>query len=147
MTSDSGSLSAGEHRLQLRRAVAASAVGTVIEAYDFLLYVLVAPLVFGKLYFPKSDPLVGTLEAFAIYAVGFVARPLGAALFGHYGDRIGRNATLITTLLLTGLTTFAVGFVPGYDAMKAELSARAVLRGATGSGATQWRGSARKTMP
>jgi MFS family permease len=107
-------LSETEHRGQLRRAVVASTVGTAIEAYDFLLYVLVAPLVFGKLYFPASDPLVGTLQAFAIYAVGFVARPVGAAIFGHYGDRIGRKATLITTLLLTGLATFAVGFVPGY---------------------------------
>jgi MFS family permease len=77
--------------------------------------VLVAPLVFAKLYFPHSDPLVGTLEAFGIYAVGFVSRPIGAALFGHYGDRIGRKVTLIATLLLTGLSTFAVGFVPGYD--------------------------------
>jgi len=104
-----------EHSAQLRRAVIASTVGTIIEAYDFLLYVLVAPLVFAKLYFPHSDPLVGTLEAFSIYAVGFVSRPVGAALFGHYGDRIGRKVTLISTLLLTVLSTFAVGFVPGYD--------------------------------
>src|SRR5215831_10325955 len=110
-------MSEPDHRTQLRRAVVASTVGTTIEWYDFLLYSVVTGLVFGKLYFPKSDPLVGTLEAFAIYAVGFVARPLGAALFGHYGDRIGRKATLITTLLLTGLATFGVGFVPGYDAI------------------------------
>ena len=95
-------LTDAEHSRQLRRAVIASTVGTVIEAYDFLLYVLVAPLVFAHLYFPASDPLVGTLQAFGIYAVGFVARPVGAALFGHYGDRIGRKATLIATLLLTG---------------------------------------------
>ena len=109
-----GGLSETEHSTQLRRAVVASTVGTVIEAYDFLLYVLVAPLVFAKLYFPASDPLVGTLQAFGIYAVGFIARPVGAAFFGHYGDRIGRKATLIATLLLTGLSTFAVGFVPSY---------------------------------
>src|SRR6478609_131266 len=108
-------LSKTEHGRQLRRAVVASTVGTVIEAYDFLLYVLVAPLVFANLYFPASDPLVGTLQAFGIYAVGFVARPIGAAFFGHYGDRIGRKATLIATLLLTGLSTFAVGFVPSYE--------------------------------
>jgi MFS family permease len=108
-------LSDADHSRQLRRAVIASTVGTIIEAYDFLLYVLVAPLVFAKLYFPESDPLTGTLQAFAIYAVGFVARPVGAALFGHYGDRIGRKVTLIATLLLTGLSTFAVGFVPGYE--------------------------------
>ncbi len=106
-------LTDAEHSAQLRRAVIASTVGTVIEAYDFLLYGLVAPLAFGKLYFPGSDPLVGTLQAFAIYAVGFAIRPVGAAIFGHYGDRI-RKATLITTLLLTGLATFAVGFVPSY---------------------------------
>src|SRR5436189_4437980 len=110
-------LSDAEHSAQLRRAIVASTVGTVIEAYDFLLYVLVAPLVFAKLYFPDSDPLVGTLQAFGIYAVGFIARPVGAAFFGHYGDRIGRKATLIATLLLTGLSTFAVGFVPGYDSI------------------------------
>jgi MFS family permease len=108
-------LSDSDHSAQLRRAVVAGTVGTVIEAYDFLLYVLVAPLVFAKLYFPGSDPLVGTLQAFGIYAVGFVSRPVGAALFGHYGDRLGRKVTLISTLLLTGLSTFAVGFVPGYD--------------------------------
>jgi MFS family permease len=108
------SLTEGEHRTQLRRAVVASTVGSVIEAYDFLLYVLIAPLVFAKLYFPSSAPLVGTLQAFGIYAVGFISRPLGAAFFGHYGDRIGRKATLIATLLITGLATFAVGFVPSY---------------------------------
>src|SRR5438046_8424930 len=112
-----GGLSETEHSTQLRRAVVASTVGTVLEAYAFLLYVLVAPLVFAKLYFPESDPLVGTLQAFGIYAVGFVARPVGAALFGHYGDRIGRKTTLIATLLLTGLSTFAVGFVPSYEAI------------------------------
>lgn len=113
-TGIANALSAAEHGRQLRRAVVASTVGTAIEAYDFLLYVQVAPLVFAKLYFPGSDPLVGTLQAFGIYAVGFIARPVGAALFGHYGDRIGRKATLIATLLLTGLSTFAVGFVPSY---------------------------------
>jgi MFS family permease len=109
-----GSLSEVEHARQLRRAIIAGTVGTIIEAYDFLLYVIVAPLVFAKLYFPSSEPLAGTLQAFGIYAVGFVARPVGAALFGHFGDRIGRKVTLIATLLLTGLSTFAVGFVPGY---------------------------------
>jgi MFS family permease len=102
-------------RLQLRRAVIASSVGSIIEAYDFLLYAQVTGLVFARLYFPASDPLVGTLQAFGIYAVGFASRPIGAAIFGHYGDRIGRKAALIGTLLLTGLATFAVGFVPTYD--------------------------------
>src|SRR5215831_4518944 len=110
----SSPLSETDHRAQLCRAVIASTVGTTIEWYDFFLYGQVTGLVFGKLFFPRSDPLVGMLQAFAIYAVGFVARPLGAAIFGHYGDRIGRKATLIATLLLTGLSTFVVGFVPGY---------------------------------
>ena len=87
-------LSEAEHSRQLRRAIVAGTVGTIIEAYDFLLYVIVAPLVFAKLYFPASAPLAGILQAFGIYAVGFVARPVGAALFGHYGDRIGRKVTL-----------------------------------------------------
>jgi MFS family permease len=73
----------------------------------------VTRLVFAKLYFPASDPLIGALQAFSSYAVGFVARPIGAAIFGHYGDRIGRKAALIATLLLTGIATFAVGFVWG----------------------------------
>ena len=108
-------LSEADHNTQLRRAVIASTVGTTIEWYDFLLYGTVTGLVFGKLFFPKSDPLVGVLEAFAVYSVGFVARPIGAMVFGHYGDRIGRKGALIASLLLTGLATFAVGFVPTYD--------------------------------
>ena len=107
-------LSELEHRVQLRRAVIASTIGTTIEWYDFFLYSTVTGLVFAKLYFPGSDPLVGTLQAFGIYAVGFVARPVGAAIFGHYGDRIGRKAALIATLLLMGIATFLVAFVPTY---------------------------------
>ncbi|MGF6958817.1 MFS transporter [Paraburkholderia youngii] len=107
-------LSDEEARRQLRRAVIASTIGTTIEWYDFFLYSTVTGLVFAKLFFPESDPLVGTLQAFLIYAVGFIARPVGAAIFGHYGDRIGRKATLIVTLLLMGVATFAVGFVPTY---------------------------------
>jgi metabolite-proton symporter len=108
-------LSPAEHQTQLRRAVIASTIGTAIEWYDFFLYSIVTGLVFAKLFFPHSDPWVGTLEAFGIYAVGFVARPIGAAIFGHYGDRIGRKATLIATLLLMGLATFAVALVPTYE--------------------------------
>jgi MFS family permease len=108
-------LSESDHSAQLRRAVIASTVGTTIEWYDFLLYGTATALVFGKLFFPKSDPLVGVLEAFAVYSVGFIARPIGAMIFGHYGDRIGRKGALVATLLLTGLATFAVGFVPTYD--------------------------------
>jgi metabolite-proton symporter len=110
-------LSASEHQVQLRRAVVASTIGTAIEWYDFFLYSTVTGLVFAKLFFPNSDPWVGTLEAFAIYAVGFIARPIGAAIFGHYGDRIGRKSTLIATLLLMGLATFAVALVPTYESI------------------------------
>jgi MFS family permease len=113
----SGPLPESTHRIQLRRAVIASTVGTTIEWYDFLLYSVVTGLVFGKLFFPKSEPLVGVLQAFAIYAVGFLARPIGAAIFGHYGDRIGRKATLIATLLITGFATFIVGLVPTYESI------------------------------
>jgi metabolite-proton symporter len=104
-----------EHQAQLRRAVIASTIGTAIEWYDFFLYSTVTGLVFAKLFFPKSDPLVGTLEAFAIYAVGFAARPIGAAIFGHYGDRIGRKSTLIATLMTMGIATFLVALVPAYE--------------------------------
>ena len=107
-------LSQEQHRAHLRRAMIASTVGTTIEWYDFLLYGQVTALVFGKLFFPKSDPLVGVLEAFAVFFIGFVGRPIGAAIFGHWGDRIGRKATLIATLLITALATVAVGLVPTY---------------------------------
>jgi metabolite-proton symporter len=104
-----------EHGRQLRRAVLAGAIGTAIEWYDFFLYSTVTGLVFARLYFPRADPLVGTLEAFGVYAVGFLARPIGAAIFGHYGDRLGRKAALIATLLLMGSATFLVALVPGYN--------------------------------
>src|SRR5690348_2276564 len=107
-------MSEEEHRRQLRRALLASTVGTTIEWYDFLLYGTVTGLVFGKLFFPQSVPLIGILQAFGVFFIGFVGRPIGAAIFGHYGDRIGRKATLITTLLLTGLATTAVGLMPTY---------------------------------
>jgi MFS family permease len=106
-----------DERQQLRRAVIASTVGTSIEWYDFFLYSTATTLVFAKLFFPKADPAVGTLNVFLIYAVGFIARPIGAAIFGHYGDRIGRKATLIATLLLMGIATFLIGFVPTYSSI------------------------------
>src|ERR1700692_1990583 len=106
-----------EHQSALRRAVIASTVGTTIEWYDFLIYSTVSGLVFNKVYFPGSDPWIGTLQAFGVYFIGFVARPIGAVIFGHYGDRIGRKATLIVTLLITGIATFCVGLVPGFDSI------------------------------
>ena len=107
-------LSEAEHSAQLRKAVIASTIGTTIEWYDFFLYGTAAGLVFGKLYFPNKDPLAATLLAFGTYFIGFVGRPIGAAIFGHYGDRIGRKATLIATLLCMGIATFLVAFVPTY---------------------------------
>ncbi len=108
-------LSDQEHASQLRRAVVASTVGTAIEWYDFFLYSSVTGLVFAKLFFPRSEQLVGTLQAFTIYFVGFLARPLGAVNFGHFGDRVGRKSTLIVTLVTMGVATFLVGLVPTYD--------------------------------
>src|ERR1700741_594960 len=107
-------LSASDHSAQLRKAVIASTIGTAIEWYDFFLYGTAAGLVFGKLYFPNEDPLTATLAAFGTYCIGFLGRPIGAAIFGHYGDRIGRKATLIATLLLMGIATFLIAFVPTY---------------------------------
>src|SRR5579864_3372277 len=114
---DAGRLSDAERQSALRRAVLASTIGTTIEWYDFLIYSTLTGLVFGKVFFPGDDPLTGTLSAFGVFFIGFVARPIGAAIFGHYGDRIGRKATLIVTLLLTGLSSAAVGLVPGYDSI------------------------------
>lgn len=104
-----------EHARHLRRAIIASTVGTTIEWYDFFLYSTASGLVFAQLFFPQNDPLTGTLNAFGIYFVGFIARPIGAAIFGHYGDRVGRKATLIASLILMGIGTFLVALVPGYD--------------------------------
>jgi MFS family permease len=107
--------SAHDHRRQLRRAVVAATIGTAIEWYDFFLYSTVTGLVFARLFFPGADPYVGTLQAFGVYAVGFLARPVGAAIFGHYGDRLGRKAALVATLLLMGIATFLVALVPTYE--------------------------------
>jgi MFS family permease len=113
----SSGLSDTEHSAQLRKAVIAATVGTTIEWYDFFIYGTAAGLVFPKLFFPNEAPLVGTLAAFSTYFIGFIGRPIGAAIFGHYGDRIGRKATLIATLLLMGAATFLVAFVPGYESI------------------------------
>lgn len=108
----SGPPTADARQGPLRRVVAASLIGTTIEWYDFFLYGAAAALVFNKLFFPDSDPLVGTLLAFLTYAVGFVARPIGALVFGHYGDRLGRKKLLVISLLLMGGATFAIGLLP-----------------------------------
>src|SRR4051794_11169237 len=97
-----------------RRVIVASLIGTSLEWYDFFLYGSAAALVFGKLFFPQFEALTGTLLAFATYAVGFLARPLGGVIFGHFGDRTGRRTVLVVTLLLMGGATFAVGLLPTY---------------------------------
>jgi len=99
---------------QMTRVILSSMLGTAIEWYDFFLYGTIATLVFPKLFFPESDPLVGTLLALFTFLVGFIARPIGGAFFGHFGDRIGRKSTLIATLLLMGISTLLIGFMPGY---------------------------------
>ena len=101
-------------RTPLRRVVAASMIGTTIEWYDFFLYGSAAALVFNKLFFPSFDPFVGTLLAFATYAVGFVARPLGGIVFGHFGDRVGRKRLLMLSLILMGVATVLIGLLPSY---------------------------------
>ena len=101
----------------LRRVVISSLMGAVIEWYDFFLYGVVAGLVFNKLYFPAFSPGVGTILAFATFAVGFVARPLGGIIFGHFGDKIGRKKMLILTLEIMGVATVLIGCIPSYDSI------------------------------
>ncbi|MFD9940913.1 MFS transporter [Nonomuraea sp. NPDC059023] len=103
----------------IKKIVGASLIGTTIEWYDFFLYGSAAALVFNKLFFPESDPLTGTLLAFLTYAVGFVARPLGGLIFGHFGDRVGRKTLLVVSLLLMGAATFLIGCLPTHAAIGA----------------------------
>ena len=99
----------------MRRIVVASFAGTAIEWYDFFLYGTAAALVFNRLFFPTLDPLAGTMAAFATFAVGFFARPIGGLVFGHFGDRLGRKSMLVFTLVMMGLATFCVGLLPTYQ--------------------------------
>jgi metabolite-proton symporter len=108
---------ADQQRTPLGRVIAASLIGTTIEWYDFFLYGAAAALVFNRLFFPSFDPLFGTLLAFGTYAVGFVARPLGGIVFGHFGDRIGRKKLLMWSLVMMGLATVLIGLLPGYDSI------------------------------
>jgi metabolite-proton symporter len=102
-------------RKGLTKVVVASVIGTTIEWYDFFLYGTAAALVFNRLFFPAADPLTGTMLAFTTYALGFVARPLGGIVFGHFGDRIGRKRLLMASLLMMGAATFAIGLLPTYQ--------------------------------
>ncbi len=110
----SSSLQAAARPQGIRQVVLASFIGTTIEWYDFFLYGTAAALVFNRLFFPNQDPLTGTLNAYATFAVGFIARPLGGAVFGHYGDRIGRKAMLVYSLILMGAATALIGLLPTY---------------------------------
>ena len=103
-----------EPKQSIGSVLMAGSIGTVIEWYDFLIYATSAALVFNKLFFPAIDPTVGTLASLGTYAVGFFARPLGGALFGHFGDRLGRKSMLLVTMLLMGCATFAIGLLPTY---------------------------------
>ena len=103
----------------IARVVSASLIGTTIEWYDFFLYTSAAALVFGKLFFPTSDPVTGTLLAFTTYAIGFVARPLGGLVFGHFGDRLGRKKLLVVSLLMMGGSTFLMGLLPTHASVGA----------------------------
>ena len=96
------------------RVALASVIGTTVEWYDFFLYGVVAGVVLNRLYFPTGDPLISTLLAYGTFLVGFVTRPLGGVIFGHFGDRIGRKSMLVITLVIMGVATAAIGFVPTY---------------------------------
>ena len=96
------------------KVIFASLIGTAVEWYDFFLYGSAAALVFGKLFFPEGDAVTGTLLAFGTYALGFAARPLGGVVFGHFGDRVGRKKMLVTSLMMMGVATFAIGLLPTY---------------------------------
>ena len=101
----------------IRKVAIASFTGTAIEWYDFFLYNVATAVVFHQLFFPKGNNLAGMLQAYTVYAVGFVARPIGGMVCGHLGDRIGRKSMLVSTLLITGIATFLIGLLPPYSAI------------------------------
>ena len=101
-------------RTMINRVVAASIIGATIEWYDFFLYGVIAGIVLNKQYFPMSDPLVSTMLAYVTFAVGFLARPIGGVIFGHFGDKIGRKSMLVMTIMIMGISTVLVAFVPTY---------------------------------
>ncbi|MFF5985280.1 MFS transporter [Streptomyces olindensis] len=102
---------------QLRRVAVSGLLGTAVEFYDFLVYGTVAALVFGDLFFPQADPAVGTIAAFGTFAAGYLARPLGGIVFGHFGDRLGRKSMMLLTMVLMGCGSFLIGLLPTYDAI------------------------------
>src|SRR4029079_4015930 len=132
----------------VRRVIVASLIGTSLEWYDFFIYGTAAALVFNKLFFPSFEPLVGTLLAFATYAVGFIARPVGGVVFGHYGDKLGRKNVLVVTLLLMGIATFAIGLLPTHATIGVWAPVRVVaLRFLQGLGlGGEWGGAVLMTL-
>ncbi|MDL4818916.1 MFS transporter [Actinomadura opuntiae] len=138
----------GDRRRQVRLAAVSSVIGTSIEWYDFFLYNTAAAIVFKDVFFPESSDYAGTLSAFATYAVGFAARPVGAAIFGHWGDRLGRKAMLIVTLVLMGVSSALIGVLPGTDSIGAAapvlLVALRILQGIAVGG--EWSGSVLLSM-
>jgi metabolite-proton symporter len=106
-----------EREHSIRRVILASFIGTTIEWYDFFLYGTAAALVFNRLFFPNFDAFTGTLSAFGTFAVGFIARPFGGLIFGHFGDRLGRRSMLVTSLLIMGVATFIIGLLPTYHSI------------------------------
>ena len=131
-------------RSAIRQVLGASFIGTTIEWYDYFLYGTAAALVFPQLFFPGSDPLVGTLQSFALFAVGFLVRPLGGIIFGHFGDRVGRKAMLVLSLNIMGIATFLIGVLPTYETIGVLAPILlAVLRTAQGIGVGgEWGGAA-----
>src|SRR6478735_10473499 len=148
MASDNTELNPESQRIQVRRAALGSAIGTTIEWYDFFLYNTAAALIFPHVFFPASSAYAGAMQSFATYAVGFAARPVGAAIFGHWGDRIGRKTTLIITLLVMGLGSAVIGILPGTATIGVAapllLVALRVLQGIAVGG--EWSGSVLLTM-
>jgi MFS transporter, MHS family, shikimate and dehydroshikimate transport protein len=106
---------ASDREMQVRRVAAASLVGTTIEWYDFLIYATMAGVIFNQYFFPKGDAFVNTMLAYGTFAAGFLIRPFGGLLFGHFGDRIGRKPLLVLTLMIMGVATFLIGLLPTYD--------------------------------
>ena len=129
----SGSAAPARSPGDLRRVIVASLIGTTIEWYDFFLYGTAAALVFNKLFFPKADPLTGAMLAFSTYALGFVARPIGGLVFGHFGDRIGRKRLLMLSLVMMGVSSSLIGLLPTY-AQVGSAAPAAAHRPAPGAG-------------
>src|ERR1041385_4706639 len=129
-------------RQQLRAVISAS-IGTTIEWYDFFLYGVAAAAVFPQKFFPSSDPFIATMLSFTTFFVGFVARPIGAAIFGHFGDKVGRKQLLVLTMIVMGASTMAVGLTPSYDVIgvwgAVLLTLGRILQGLAIGG--QWSGS------